>query len=314
MIFRQPSLLLGLFVVAFLAAGYVLARRRRQKFALRFSDVALLKAVAGQGPQVRKHIPPVLYLLGASLLVVGMAQPYLNLEVARHDASVMLVIDVSGSMQATDVQPTRLEAAQQAARNLIHQLPSDDRVGLVSFNTAATLAAPLSDNHDTVLNAVDGLQALGGTAIGDALALAVQQLQPAAGANTATRSPALIVLLTDGVSNAGIDPLTAAASAKSSGIPVDTIGVGSHDPSVSVHGRPVGGVDEVGLGAIATTTGGKYYFAEAAGQLNQIYSTLGSQFGWRFLRLEITIPLVVIGTLLVVAAAVASLAWFRVLP
>ena len=314
MIFKQPELLLGLLVVAFLAAAYLAARRRRQKFALRFSDVALLAAVARQGPQWRKHVPPVLYLLGATILVLGIAQPYLNLEVARNDASVMLVIDVSGSMQATDVQPTRLQAAQAAARSLINQLPSNDRIGLVSFNASATLAAPLSDSRDGVLAALDGLQAQGGTAIGDALALAVQQLQPAAGANTATRSPALIVLLTDGVSNAGVDPTSAAQQARASGIPVDTIGIGSHDASVTVHGRPVGGVDEAALGSIATATGGKYYFAEAAGQLNQIYSSLGSQFGWRFLRLDITIPLVVIGTLAVLGAAIASLAWFRVLP
>jgi Ca-activated chloride channel family protein len=244
-----------------------------------------------------------------------MSGPILNLEVARNDASVMLVVDVSGSMQATDVQPTRLDAARLAAHNLIDQLPGNARVGLVSFNGSATLQSPLTDNRDQVGAALDGLHAGGATAIGDGILTALQQLtsgpQPASGAR---RPPSLIVLLTDGVSNRGTDPQTAAARASAAGVPVDTIGIGQRNASVQVQGQDVGGVDEQALQAVADATGGKYYYAEQSSQLQAIYTTLGSEFGWRFMRIDITIPMIVIGTLAVLTAAAFSLAWFRVLP
>ncbi|HEY8739075.1 MAG TPA: VWA domain-containing protein, partial [Candidatus Dormibacteraeota bacterium] len=201
MTFQQPALLFGLIVVLALAGVYALAQRRRRKFTLRFTDVALLESVVGRRPGVRKHIPPLLFLLGAAGLVVAMAQPILNLEVARNDTSVMMVIDTSGSMDATDVSPNRLEAARQAARTLLNKLPSNARVGLVTFSSSPILAAPLSDNRDPVLAALDDLQAGGATATGDALSLAVQQLRPATPTSGAARAPAMIVLLTDGGTN-----------------------------------------------------------------------------------------------------------------
>ena len=314
MSFQQPLLLLGLVVVAALVGLYLLAQRRRRRYTLRFTDVSLLASVVGRRPAVRKHIPPALFLLGAAALVVAMAQPILNLEVARSDASVMLVIDTSGSMDATDVSPTRLDAARGAARSLVDKLPSNARVGLIGFSTYPITASALTDNRDAVLSAVDGLQAGGGTATGDALLLAIKQLTPATqGANTG-QAPAMIVLLTDGVTNRGSDPLQAAQQAKVAGIPIQTIGVGSRDPSVTIHGQAVGGVDERALSNIAGATGGKYYFAEEAGQLSQIYSSLGSQFGWRFIRYDATIPTVVLATTFVLVAAGLSLWWFRVLP
>jgi hypothetical protein len=135
-------------------------------------------------------------------------------------------------------------------------------------------------------------------------------LLAAAGTKPANR----IVLLTDGVSNHGIEPLVAAASAKAAGIPVYTIGIGSRNADVVVKGQPVGGVDEQGLSAVAATTGGKYFFAQEATQLNQIYSELGTQFGWRLVKFDITIPVLILGTIMVLAAATLSLVWFRVLP
>ena len=316
MTFQQPAFLAGLLVVPALAALYVLAQRRRRRFTMRFTNLALLQSVVSSRPSYRRHVPPALLMLGAAGLLLAMSGPILNLEVARSNASVMLVVDVSGSMQATDVTPTRLEAARSAARTLIDNLPGNARVGLVSFNGSARLASPLTDNRDEVRAALDGLVANGGTAIGDGLSLAVQQLTPnAQAASPARHRPdALIVLLTDGVSNAGGDPLAAADRAHAAGIPVATVGIGLRNASVRVRGQEVGGVDEQTLQAIAGATGGKYYYAEASGQLQQIYSSLGSQFGWQFVRWDATVPLIVLGTAGVLAAAALSLWWFRVLP
>lgn len=314
MSFRQPSLLLGLVLVAVLAALYVFAQRRRRQFTMRFTDVSLLQSVMGRQPGARRHFPPALFLLGAAGLVLAMAQPVLNLMVARNDASVMLVIDTSGSMDATDVLPTRLDAARAAAHNLITQLPGNARIGLVSFSTTPTVASSLTDNRADVQAAIDALQAGGATTTGDALLLALRQLSPVAHATSNGRAPAMIVLLTDGATNRGSNPMVAAAQAKASGISIVTVGIGSRNAAVTVRGRDVGGVDDAALQAIASATGGKYFFAEAAGQLSQIYSSLGSQFGWRFVRFDATIPLIALGTVVVVSGAVLSLWWFRVLP
>jgi Ca-activated chloride channel family protein len=314
MILQQPAFLLGLLVVAGLAGLYVLAQRRRRRYAMRFSDVALLQRVAGRGPGIRRHVPPALFLLGAAALVLATAQPVLNLMVARTDASVMLVIDTSGSMDAVDVLPTRMDAARSAARTLIDRLPSNTRIGLVSFSTSANLAAPLTQNRQDVLTALDYLQAGGATATGDALTLAISQLAPTTAGATSGRPPAMIVLLTDGGTNRGSNPLAAAAQAKAAGIPIITVGVGSRNEAVTVHGQRVGGVDDQALGAIARATGGKYYYAEEAGQLSQIYSNLGSSFGWRFLRFDATVPLMLLGGTIVLAGSGLSLFWFRVLP
>ena len=314
MIFQQPLLLLGLVVVAVLAGIYVLAQRRRKKFTLRFTDVALLESVVGKRPGRRRHLPPILFLLGAAGLVVAMAQPIFNLEIARNDSSVMLVIDTSGSMDATDVQPTRMEAARAAAHSLISELPSSARVGLVSFSSSPVMQAQLTDSRDTVSTALDNLQAGGATDTGDALQLAVDQLKASAQPQGSGHTPALIVLLTDGVTNRGPDPQQATAAAKAAGIIIDTVGIGTRNGAVQVHGQDIGGVDEAALGAIASATGGKYFFAEQSGQLSQIYASLGTEFGYRPFRFDATIPLVVLGTMIVLVGAGLSLWWFRVLP
>jgi len=313
--FQQPLLLLGLLAVLLLAGFYLLAQRRRKQYTLRFTDLALLASVAGRRPGWRKHISPVLFLLGAAGLVTAAAGPILNLEVARNDASVMLVIDTSGSMNANDVSPTRLDAARNAAHKLINDLPSGNRVGLVSFSSAAVLAAPLSDNHDNIQQAIDSLQAVGATDTGDALSLAVAQLKSAVPTrSTGGRAPAMIVLLTDGAWNRGPDPLLAGADARAAGIPINTIGIGSRGVAVQVRGQEIGGVDESALQELAAVTGGKYYFAAASAQLNQIYAALGSNFAWRPYKFDLTVPLVLLGAVVVVAGAALSLWWFRVLP
>jgi Ca-activated chloride channel family protein len=227
----------------------------------------------------------------------------------------MLVIDVSGSMEATDVLPSRLDAARSAARTLINQLPPSAEVGLVSFNTKATLLTPLTTNRDSVTSALDSLRAGGGTAVGDGITAALDELaRSVATTPEASRPPAIIVLLTDGASNAGIDPQLAAANAKSASVPVVTVGIGVRDKPTFVHGQQVEGVDETALQDIAAVTGGKYYYAEAAGQLSKIYSSLGSSFGWQFLQVDILVPMLLVGIFVLLIGGFLSMRWFRLFP
>ncbi len=315
MIIQQPAFLLALLAIPVLVAGYLLAQRRRRAYTLRFTNLDLLKSVAPRSPRFRRHIPPALFLLGATGLLGGLAVPVLNLEVAKNSADVVLVIDVSGSMQATDVSPTRLDAAKSAATSLIDQLPGSDRIGLVSFSSAATLQQGMTTDRSAVKSALSTLTANGATALGDGLSLALTQLDPGTRSAPGARPrPAMIVVLTDGVSNRGSDPLAIAQQARAAKVQVQTIGIGLRNSSVTVGGDLVGGVDDATLSAIAAATGGKYYYAEAAGQLQSIYNTLGSQFGWQFQQVNLMVPMLVFGIGLVVAGAAASLLWFRVLP
>ncbi|MDQ6918853.1 MAG: VWA domain-containing protein [Candidatus Dormibacteraeota bacterium] len=315
MSFLNPVYLPFLLALPVLALLYIVAQRRRSRYAVRFTNLDLLASVVGKRPGIRRHVPTALFLLGLAGIILAASDPVLNLEVARNRASVMLVIDVSGSMEATDVTPSRLDAARSAARSLINQLPPSAEVGLVSFNTKATLQSPLTTNRDAVSQALDSLSPGGGTAIGEGITAALDELaRSVASTPEASRPPALIVLLTDGSNNAGIDPQTAAENAKAASVPVQTIGIGAKDKPTFVHGQKVDAVDEPALQAIATTTGGKYYYAQAAGQLSKIYSALGSSFGWQFLRIDILVPVLLVGIFVLLIAGFLSMRWFRLFP
>lgn len=315
MIIYQPAFLLGFLAIPVLIAGYVLAQRRRRTYTLRFTNLELLRSVLPRSPGMRRHVPPAAFLAGAVALLSGLTVPVLNLEIARNSADVVLIIDVSGSMQATDVAPTRLDAAKSAAATLIDQLPGGDRAALISFNSSATLRHGLTTDREAVKAALAGLKAGGGTALGTALSLALNQLDPAGRTASAARArPAMIVVLTDGVSNQGPDPLTVTKQVAAAKVPVETVGIGLRNGSATVGGEPVGGVDEATLSAIAAATGGKYYYAQAAGELQSIYSTLATQFGWQFQQVNLMVPLLISGISLVLLGAAVSLVWFRVLP
>jgi Ca-activated chloride channel family protein len=314
-ILYEPVFLLGLLAIPLLLAGYVLAQFRRRRYTLRFTNLALLGSVVRRSPGVRRHIPPALFLLGAAAVVSAMTVPALQLEVSRNTADVVLVMDVSGSMQATDVAPTRLDAAKRAATTLIDQLPGSDRIALVSFDSQAAVMQGLTTDRSAVKAALDTLKPGSGTAMGDGLLVAFNLLNPTARAASGSRErPAMIVVLTDGVSNQGRNPLTVAQQIAGSNVKVQTIGIGLRNGSATVRGEAVGGVDEATLSAIADATGGKYYYAEATGQLQAIYSTLASQLGWQFQEVNLMVPLLIAGISLVVLGAAASLVWFRVLP
>jgi Ca-activated chloride channel family protein len=199
---------------------------------VRFTNLALLREVVGRRPGLRRHIPPLLFLLGLGALLVGLARPSAVIAVPRDEAAIMLVVDVSGSMTANDLQPTRMEAARRAAETFVQALPPDTRVGLVSFASRARLDAPLTRDREMVLDAIRSLNAEGGTAIGDGLAMALDVLRRGAATGTAggdpgatgtSDTPGTIVLLSDGASSAGQPPEQAAARATQSGVIVTAL-------------------------------------------------------------------------------------------
>jgi Ca-activated chloride channel family protein len=315
MSFQSPWLLLGLLAIPLLVGLYVTSQQRRRAYAVRFTNLALLNQVMGKGPGFRRHIPAILFIAGVAGLLVSMARPQATIRIPKGQTSVMLAVDVSGSMAATDVQPTRIDAAIAAGRSLIDKLPANAQVGLVIFNSQAQVLAPLTQDKGAVKDALGTLAPGGGTAIGDAIQAALAQLANIQDPNGPKSSnAAMIVLLTDGSSNTGIDPMTAAANAAQARIPVETIGIGQRNQTTMVQGQVVDGVDEQALQQISSQTGGHYYYAADEGQLSQIYSNLGSRIGWVTTKLDLTVPLLALGTMVLVVGGLFSLRWFRLLP
>jgi len=315
MSFQSPWLLLGLLAIPLLVGVYVLSQQRRRAYAVRFTNLALLNQVMGKGPGFRRHIPAILFIAGIAGLLLSMARPQATIRIPKGQTSVMLAVDVSGSMAATDVQPTRIEAAIAAGRTLIDKLPSNAQVGLVIFNSQAEVVAPLTQDKGSVKDALGTLAPGGGTAIGDAIQVAVAQLANITDPNgPKSRNAAVVVLLSDGSSNTGIDPMAAAANAAQARIPVQTVGIGQRNQTTMVRGQVVDGVDEQALQQISRATGGHYAYAADEAQLSKIYSDLGSRIGWVVTKLDLTVPLLALGTIILVVGGLFSLRWFRLLP
>src|SRR5690349_2698563 len=315
MTFQSPWLLLGLLAIPLLVGLYLTSQQRRRAYAVRFTNLALLNQVMGKGPGFRRHLPAILFIAGLAGLLFSMARPQATIRIPKGQTSVMLAVDVSGSMAASDVQPTRIDAAIAAGRTLIDKLPSNAQVGLVIFNSQAQVVAPLTGDKGSVKDALGSLAPGGGTAIGDGIQVSVAQLVSIVDPNgPKSQNYARVVLLTDGSSNSGIDNQTAAAGAAQAHIPVDTIGIGARNQTTMVQGRVVDGVDEQALQAIASATGGHYYYAADEGQLSRIYGDLGSHIGWVTTKLDLTVPILALGTIILVVGGLFSLRWFRLLP
>jgi Ca-activated chloride channel family protein len=272
--FAEPLWLIGLAGIPVLCLLYRRALRERSYAALTFSRVAVAAQAQGSDRLRRPHILFALALLALALILVGLADPHIPLEGADEGVSVVLVLDTSGSMQATDYLPTRLEAAKAAAETLLSRLNPEDYAGVVVFESGATSAAYLSPDRDRVIERLQGIRARDGqTALGDGLALGVDM------ADSIPNRHRVVILLSDGASNAGtFSPAEAAAYACERNVPVYTVGIGSPDPVVA--GYDLAGVpeyavlDEETLRAIARTTGGKYYAAVDEGTLAAIYAGL----------------------------------------
>jgi Ca-activated chloride channel family protein len=313
MSFEWPYLLVGLALVPLLIGLYLLAQRRRRRYVVSFTNVGLLSQVMGRGPGIRRHVPPLLFLLGLTVLLVGVARPMAVIPVPRDEGTVMMVMDSSGSMAAPDLEPNRMEAAKSAGRQLIDNVPDGVRLGLVTFSGAANLIAEPTDNHQTLVRAIAGLRAEGGTAIGDGLSLAIDNVLAQQPDENEEQTPSLIILLSDGQSSSGIPPAEAAAQAKAAGIRVHTVGIGQRDAQTVVGGQSAV-LDEATLQMIASETGGQYFYAAESEELEDIYADLGAQVGWTEERTEVTALFSAFGSMFMVAAGLLGLRWFQRLP
>jgi Ca-activated chloride channel family protein len=346
--FADPELLLGLLLVPLALAAYVLVQRRRSRYAVRFTNVDLLANLAPVQPSWRRHVPTALYLAAIAALSFALARPSMVLAVPRQDATVMLAIDTSRSMIANDVSPTRLGAATQAAGAFLDQLPAGFRVGLVAFSTEARLVVAPTTDHAQVRDALASLQANGGTALGDAIGLALQATADvrsgaaaqagapaaspgAAGATPAPQSstgggaasPPLVatVLLSDGANSTGsLTPQQAADEAAAAGMPVYTIALGTSNATVEApdqYGQLhqlSAAPDPQTLAAVAETTSGRFFQAPSAGDLQQIYQSLGSKMDTVDQTQEVTQWFAAAGLLLVVVGGGLAAVWFNRFP
>ncbi|HXH89143.1 MAG TPA: VWA domain-containing protein [Gaiellaceae bacterium] len=325
MSFGSPLLLLALLVLPALAAGYYLLRRRPARYPVRYTNLDVLATVAAGTTSWRRHAGALLFLLALAALLVGFARPKLNRLADREEATVVLVIDVSGSMMAKDVKPTRLEAAQAAVTQFIDGLPPRFQVGLVAFSELAEVAAPATDDHTFVIDSLAYLFPQRGTAIGDGLGRAVQVVRAAPnaaspGPGREAEPPAAILLLSDGTQTVGtLTPLQGAQRAKSFGIKVFTVALGTPEGEIELERFGFTRVipvppDPATLRQIATVTGGRPYEAKSAADLTAVYEQLGSLVSKVERKEEVTAWFLGGGLVLLLAAGALGVATFPRLP
>ena len=298
-------------VIPFLVAAYAWQQRRKPAVhAVRFANLGLLKSVAPRRSTWRRHVPAVVVALALTGLLVGFARPSGVVKVPKEAATVMLVIDTSASMMATDVEPSRLEAAITAAGRFVADLPPQIEVGLVSFDRSArVLAAPTTD-HELVRREIAGLTLGPGTAAGEALIVALSAIESAATAGTTPDDGAAIVLLSDGVTTVGRPVFAAADIAADRGIPVSTIAFGTPDGIVEVQGHTIAvPSDPDTMAAVAETTSGRFFEADSGDELEEVYEDIGTRVGFETQERERSGPVLATSTILLIAALGLGLLW-----
>lgn len=348
--FLWPELLWLLLFIPLLVAAYVHALRRRKKAAIRYASLLLVRDSLFPGHAVRRHVPPALFLLAVTALLFAIARPTAVMLLPSESLTLVLAMDVSRSMRAEDVAPTRLSAAQAAAKSFIEELPRNIRVGIVSFaGTAAAVQTP-TENKDDLIAAIDRFELQRGTATGNGLMLSLAMLLPDEGIDLSAaiydgdfwprgsraapidrarkgdkaakrefkpRAPGsntsvAIIMLSDGRRTTGIDPLAAARLAADRGVRVYTVGFGTREGArLSFEGWSFFAIpDEETLKAVAQMTGGEYFHAGNAADLSKIYRNLSAQFALERKETEIGALFSAIASLLVLGAALLSLQWF----
>jgi Ca-activated chloride channel family protein len=351
MTFAEPQLLIAALLVPLAVAVYLAVQRRRSRYAVRFTNVDLLANLVPHSPSWRRHVPAILYLAAIGALVVALARPSMVLAVPREEATIILAMDVSRSMRAVDVDPTRLAAAQKAASDFVDQLPDSFKVGLVVFSTESRVVVTPTRDRAEIHDALDSLVADGGTALGDAIAtsLTAAGLTPSSGpaapgapstsppaspspSASATPSPSAstepsqpppvaTVLLSDGANSTGrLQPLDAAGQAAALGVPIYTIALGTADGVVDVPNQQ-GQLRQLSvppdpetLAAIAEMTGGRFFQAPTANDLAQIYQSLGSRVGFTNEEREVTQLFAAAGLAFVIVGAGLAAHWFNRFP
>jgi Ca-activated chloride channel family protein len=308
--FLEPWWLLAVLPVLALAAAYVWRQLHRRTYALRFTNVELLRTLAPKGLGWRRHAAAGVLLLALLVLATALARPSVDRREPLERATIMLAIDVSLSMEADDVAPNRLEAAQEAAKQFVAELPPTYNVGLVSFAKSANVLVPPTKDRVAVTQAIDGLVLAEATATGEAVFTCLEAIRtvPADGAQGIP--PARIVLLSDGYRTAGRSIEEAAAAAQAANVPVSTIAFGTDSGQVNIGGQvqrvPV---DRLALAELAETTNGYFYEAASMSELKQVYQDMGSSIGYRIEPREITHWYAGVALLLALCAAGLSLLW-----
>jgi Ca-activated chloride channel family protein len=340
-----PGFLLLLGFIPLLILGYVWILRRRRRFAVRFSSLALVREALPQQSRLRRYLPAALFLLALTSLVVALSRPVATVRVPAGQATIILAIDVSRSMCSTDIQPNRLEAAKEAALSFIERQAASTQIGIVAFAGFAALTQPPTSDQEVLQDAVEDLSTARRTAIGSAILKAVDTIaevnqgiapsssDPASEAQPETLPPGeyvpdIVVLLTDGVSNSGPEPLEAAQQAVERGIRVYTIGFGTENGSYmdcgdlfwgggfsgGFQGSPYGGgfrrgIDETTLKEIAAMTGGEYYVATSANELQSVFENLPTHLITKLETTELSVAFATIGALLAALAFLFSMLW-----
>jgi Ca-activated chloride channel family protein len=315
--FLEPLRLWLLVGVAALAVAYGLLQLRRRTWALRFTNVDLLRSVAPRRPGWRRHVPAAVYLLALAALVVGFARPTRDERVPRERATVVMAIDVSLSMEATDVPPSRLEAAQAAAKRFLDLVPPKINVGLVTFNGVASVRVPPTTDREAVRRVIDTLELGERTAIGEAIFASLDAIAAVPPDEEGTPPPARVVLMSDGTTTDGRPNEEGVAAAREAGVPVSTIAFGTDYGTIRVPEEPTPipvPVDRPALQAIAEGTGGEFYAAATEGELTRVYEDIGSSVGYVTEEREIGTWFIGIALVLLLAGGGLSLVWFSRLP
>lgn len=342
MSFLWPHLLWLLAAVPLLVVLYFWALSRRKKVAVRYAGLELVREAAGR-QRWRRHVPPLLFLLAITTLLLAVARPSAVVTLPSKHETVILTMDVSGSMRASDVTPTRLGAAQLAARSFVEQQPRSTRVGIVTFGGGAALVQPPTQSRDDLLAAIDRFELQRGTAVGSGILMSLKTIFPdqefevpsletrrAAKATSldAPRQPAaeppkpvapgsytsaVVILLSDGQTTTGPDPIEAAKLAADRGVRIYTVGIGTPNGEIligdgwSMRVR----LDEEALKAIAKTTDGEYFYAATANDLKTVYDSLTSKLVFETRDTEITSLFAAVAAVLAVASALLSMLWFN---
>jgi Ca-activated chloride channel family protein len=320
--FATPVALVGLLLVPVLVLVYVGLERRRARRSAAFASPALQPNLVGARPGWRRHAPVALALGAIALLLVGIARPHLVRTVTRDEATIILAIDTSRSMSATDVEPTRLDAARNAITSLLDTLPDTYRIGIVSFSTSAEPVLPPTSDREAAKAALRELQLGSGTAIGDAILRSLQLTAVAPGEAGASaqgdRPPATVILLSDGAQTTeGISPLAAAARARALGVPVSTVALGTDNAVVEV---PLAGglkervtvpPDPKTMRQVAAATGGTFSEALDLESLQAVYDDLGTRLARERRSVEVTSAFALGGALVLLLGGALSTHWFR---
>ncbi|HSL46934.1 MAG TPA: VWA domain-containing protein [Anaerolineales bacterium] len=339
MSFIWPTLLLALLCVPLLVLLYLRLQGRRRRFAARYGSLGLVHDALGTGIGIRRHIPALIFLAGITILIFSLARPQATLSVPRIEGTVMLTFDVSGSMAAEDFQPTRMEAAKEAARQFVENQPSGISIGVVVFSDGGISVQPPTDDRAETLATIERLVPRRGTSIGNGILVALNTIAVdagdppilnTAGANASDPSApvepvetpqgwypsAVIVLLTDGENNEEPDPAMAAELAADLGVRVYTVGIGSPEgATIEVEGFTVHtSLDEPMLQFIAAETGGVYYNAGNEEQLRKIYDDLEPKLSVKPEEIEMTSIFAGIGMIIFLVGGLLSLLWFGHVP